>query len=302
MHLSNNSAISKILQGVFAVYRDRVPDVQKITDAMVSHGIVAGQSEILNDHIAFRTMGVKNLGIASFEKIFLAHGYEKRDYFFFEGKKLDAYWYAPPDDELPRVFISELRVKDLSEKTQQIIEKYTGTIATDPADSINLNNVEEVTEFYHKPLWQLPTLEDYKALLEESEYAAWVIYNRYYLNHYTISVHQLDGEHRTLEQFNDFLKSIGITLNNAGGEIKVSPDGLLRQSSSVAEKIEAEFAGGDKAIISGSYVEFAERLPLPEFAHLAFAEIKRHMRRDGFESGNADKIFESTFTTQTSRT
>jgi hypothetical protein len=302
MHLSNNSAISKILQGVFAVYRDRVPDVQKITDAMVSYGIVAGQSEILNDHIAFRTMGVKNLGIASFEKIFLAHGYEKRDYFFFEGKKLDAYWYAPPDDELPRVFISELRVKDLSEKTQQIIEKYTGTIATDPADSINLNNVEEVTEFFHKPLWQLPTLEDYKALLEESEYAAWVIYNRYYLNHYTISVHQLDGEHRTLEQFNDFLKSIGITLNNAGGEIKVSPDGLLRQSSSVAEKIEAEFAGGDKAVISGSYVEFAERLPLPEFAHLPFAEIKRHMRRDGFESGNADKIFESTFTTQTSRT
>jgi hypothetical protein len=36
------------------------------------------------------------------------------------------YWYAPPDDELPRVFISELRVKDLSEKTQQIISKYTG--------------------------------------------------------------------------------------------------------------------------------------------------------------------------------
>ena len=302
MHLSNNSAISKILQGVFAVYRDRVPDVQKITDAMVSQGIVAGQSEILNDHIAFRTMGVDHLGIASFEKIFLAHGYEKRDYFFFEGKKLNAYWYAPPDDELPRIFISELRVKDLSEKTQQIISKYTGDLTSDPVDALDLNDVAEVTEFFHRPLWQLPTLEDYQALLEESEYAAWVIYNRYYLNHYTISVHQLDGEHRTLEQFNDFLKSIGITLNNAGGEIKVSPDGLLRQSSSVAEKVEAEFAGGNKAIISGSYVEFAERLPLPEFAHLPFNEIKRSMRRDGFESGNADKIFESTFTTQTSRT
>ena len=302
MHLSNNSAISKILQGVFAVYRDRVPDVQKITDAMVSQGIVAGQSEILNDHIAFRTMGVDHLGIASFEKIFLAHGYEKRDYFFFEGKKLNAYWYAPPDDELPRIFISELRVKDLSEKTQQIISKYTGDLTSDPVDALDLNDVAAVTEFFHRPLWHLPTLEDYQALLEESEYAAWVIYNRYYLNHYTISVHQLDGEHRTLEQFNDFLKSIGITLNNAGGEIKVSPDGLLRQSSSVAEKVEAEFAGGNKAIISGSYVEFAERLPLPEFAHLPFSEIKRSMRRDGFESGNADKIFESTFTTQTSRT
>jgi hypothetical protein len=302
MHLSNKSAISKILQGVFAVYRDRVPDVQKITDAMVSQGIVAGQSAILNDHIAFRTMGVDHLGIASFEKIFLAHGYEKRDYFFFEGKKLNAYWYAPPDDELPRIFISELRVKDLSEKTQQIISKYTRDLTSDPVDALDLKDVEAVTEFFHRPLWQLPTLEDYQALLEESEYAAWVIYNRYYLNHYTISVHQLDGEHRTLEQFNDFLKSIGITLNNAGGEIKVSPDGLLRQSSSVAEKVEAEFAGGNKAIISGSYVEFAERLPLPEFAHLPFNEIKRSMRRDGFESGNADKIFESTFTTQTSRT
>jgi hypothetical protein len=302
MHLSNNSAISKILQGVFAVYRDRVPDVQKITDAMISQGIVAGQSEILNDHIAFRTMGVENLGVKSFEKIFLAHGYEKRDYFFFEGKKLDAYWYAPPDDELPRIFISELRVKDLSEKTQQIISKYTSDLTSDPVDALDLKDVEAVIEFFHHPQWQLPTLEDYKALLEESEYAAWVIYNRYYLNHYTISVHQLDGEHRTLEQFNDFLKSIGITLNNAGGEIKVSPDGLLRQSSSVAEKVEAEFAGGEKAIISGSYVEFAERLPLPEFTHLPFSEIKRSMRRDGFESGNADKIFESTFTTQTSRT
>jgi hypothetical protein len=247
-------------------------------------------------------MGVDHLGITSFEKIFLAHGYEKRNYFFFEGKKLNAYWYAPPDDELPRIFISELRVKDLSEKTQQIISKYTGDLTSDPVDALDLKDVEAVTEFFHRPLWQLPTLEDYQALLEESEYAAWVIYNRYYLNHYTISVHQLDGEHRTLEQFNDFLKSIGITLNNSGGEIKVSPDGLLRQSSSVAEKVEAEFAGGNKAIISGSYVEFAERLPLPEFAHLPFNEIKRSMRRDGFESGNADKIFESTFTTQTSRT
>jgi hypothetical protein len=263
---------------------------------------VSGQSEIINDHIAFRTLGVPHLGIASFEKIFLAHGYQKRDYFFFEGKKLDAYWYAPPVDELPRIFISELRVHDLSPEAQQLIAKHTGGLTADPVDSLDLNDVAAVTDFFHRPLWQLPTLEDYQSLLAESEYAAWVIYNRYYLNHYTISVHQLGQEHRTLEQFNDFLKSIGITLNDSGGEIKVSPDGLLRQSSSVAEKVEAEFANGQKATIAGSYVEFAERLPLPEFAHLPFDQLKRHMRRDGFESGNADKIFESTFTTQTQRT
>ena len=302
MHLTHQSAIGDILQGVFQVYSQRVPNVQKITQAMVSHGMVSGQSEIINDHIAFRTLGVPHLGIASFEKIFLAHGYQKRDYFFFEGKKLDAYWYAPPVDELPRIFISELRVHDLSDQAQQLIAKYTGGLKADPVDSLDLNDVAAVTDFFHRPLWQLPTLEDYQTLLAESEYAAWVIYNRYYLNHYTISVHQLGQEHRTLEQFNDFLKSIGITLNNSGGEIKVSPDGLLRQSSSVAEKVEAEFARGQKATIAGSYVEFAERLPLPEFAHLPFDQLRRHMRRDGFESGNADKIFESTFTTQTQRT
>ena len=301
MQLSSSTPIDLILQGVFNTYSERVPDVKKITQAMIDKGMVSSQSEIVNDHIAFRTLGVPHLGIASFEKIFLAHGYEKRDHFFFEGKRLDAYWYAPQREESPRVFISELRVGDLSEEAQSIIQKYVGPIKSDPVDALDLNAIEAVVDFFHRPLWELPSLEDYKRLLQESEYAAWVIYNRYYLNHYTISVHQLDGAHHTLEQFNAFLKSIGIKLNDSGSEIKVSPDGLLRQSSSVAETVQAEFANGEKASISGSYVEFAERLPLPEFAHLPFDQIKRHMRRDGFEAGNADKIFESTFTTQTQR-
>jgi len=67
---------------------ERVPDVKKITHEMIDKmGMVKDQNEIINDHVAFRTMGVKNLGIASFEKIFLAHGYEKRDFFHFEVEK-----------------------------------------------------------------------------------------------------------------------------------------------------------------------------------------------------------------------
>ena len=46
-------------------------------------------------------------------------------------------------------------------------------------------------------------------------------------------------------------------------------------------------------------MEFAERLPLAEFQHLTAAELKREHRREGFEAGNADKIFESTFREQT---
>ncbi|MCY1380384.1 hypothetical protein D9M69_681990 [compost metagenome] len=65
--------------------------------------------------------------------------------------------------------------------------------------------------------------------------------------------------------------------------------------------IDARFAEGDVHSISGSYVEFAERKVLPEFAHLPPEDIKREHRREGFETGNADKIFESTFTSQTAR-
>ena len=112
----------------------------------------------------------------------------------------------------------------------------------------------------HSPLWRLPTLEDYERLAEESEYAAWVIYNRYYLNHFTISVHTLPQGYDTVADFNTFLKKHGFKLNDSGGEVKTSPDEKLLQSSTVAKMIEAEFTNGETKEISGSYVEFAERV------------------------------------------
>ena len=298
MQFQSNTTMTQILDALFAIYAERVPDVRKITAAMVRKGMVASQSEIINDHIAFRTMGVPNLGIASFEKIFLAHGYQRMEFYHFEAKKLDAYWFAPPTSDLPRVFISELKVDQLSEQTQKIIRSYTDTVTADPVDHLNLNDATAVATYFQTPLWELPSLEDYELLLAESEYAAWVIYNRYYLNHYTISVHDLPKPYNQLESFNSFLKEIGIQLNTSGGEIKTSGDQLLRQTSSVANTVRASFANQKSKVIAGSYVEFAERSPLPEFADLPAAELHREHRREGFETANADRIFESTFTSQ----
>jgi Domain of unknown function (DUF1338) len=294
-------ALDIVLNGLMRRYKERVPDVQISIDAMISAGIIKNADEIENDHVAFRTMGLPNLGIASFEKIFLHYGYKKRDYFYFEGKKLNAYWYSPPSPEYPRIFLSELRVDDLSEETANIIKKYTKNIVSDPVDALDLNDGEAVDKFLHSPLWELPSWDDYAALLKESEYAAWVIYNRYYLNHYTISVHNLGGGYADIYKFNELILSAGVKLNDAGGVVKTSPDGGLLQSSTVAKMIEAEFANGGKHVIAGSYVEFAERKILPAFADIPANEIKREHRRDGFETGNADKIFESTFSTQTKK-
>ena len=298
MKFSTDTVMTRILDELFNIYAKRVPDVKKITSAMIERGMVSSQNEIINDHIAFRTMGVPNLGISSFEKIFLANGYKRMDFYHFAIKKLDAYWYSPPTEDLPRIFISELKVEKLSPKVQNIIRFYTDSIVQDPVDKLNLDDYKAVAKYFQTPLWDLPSLKDYEILLSESEYAAWVIYNRYYLNHYTISVHDLPNPYNKLESFNEFLSDIGIKLNTSGGIIKTSKDQLLRQSSSVANTVRANFTNGNTKKIAGSYVEFAERSPLPEFRNLKSNKLKREHRREGFETSNADRIFESTFTSQ----
>ena len=179
--------LDAVLDGLMRRYQDRVPDVAGIIAAMIDEGIIGSAADIENDHIAFRTMGVPHLGIASLERIFLYYGYTRREHYDFAAKKLDAYWYAPPEPQYPRIFISELRVNDLSAEAQAIIRSYTGEVQRDPVDGLDLDDPTAVDAFLHQALWRLPLVSDFERLSEESEYAAWVIYNRYYLNHFTVT-------------------------------------------------------------------------------------------------------------------
>ncbi len=284
----HHNALKTMLHGLMTRYKERVSDVETIIKAMIQHNLINNEHDIINDHIAFRTFGLPNLGIQSLEKIMLAYGYTKKDFYRFETKKLTAYWYSPPKDiaNLPRLFISQCEVNQLSTKTQDIIKHYTKHITKDPVDKLNFENGNEIDNFLHTPLWETPTWEDYEYVLNESEYAAWVLYNRYYLNHFTITIQTLKKGYNTIELFNHFLESIGIKLNASGGKIKCSKDKKLIQSSTVAKTITTKFPhkNGQEQYhdIAGSYVEFAERIN----------------NRDGFEVGNADKIFESTFTSE----
>ena len=299
--LTRGTTLDHVLEGLMRRYQERVPDVARIVVAMVAQGLITAPEAIENDHIAFRTMGVPQLGIASLERIFLHYGYQRRDRYHFAAKRLDAHWYSPPREDLPRIFISELRVADLSPEAQRIITSYTDEVPLDPVDTLDLDDAEQVDDFLHRGLWRLPTWADYSRLAEESEYAAWVIYNRYYLNHFTITIQNLPAGYNTIATFNAFLEAHGFKLNDAGGKIKTSPDGKLIQSSTIAEMIDAPFANGAIHRISGSYVEFAERRPLDQFSHLPADQLRREHRREGFEAGNADKIFESTYRKQTER-
>ncbi len=298
-------ALAGVLDGLMRRYQAHVPDVGAVVATMVRNGLVPRASDIENDHVAFRTLGVPRLGIASLERVFLHYGYERRDRYDFPAKKVSANWYAPPAPSFPRIFISELRVPQLSEGAQAIIHSYTDDVTADPVDRLDLDSPDDVVAFLHAPLWRTPTWADYQRLRQESEFAAWVIYNRYYLNHFTVSIHNLPVGWNTLDAFNRFLASNGFTLNDSGGKAKVSADGKLLQSSTVAAMVDATFddgAGGAEVHeIPGSYVEFAERRVLDEFAHLPAREIRREHRREGFEAASADKIFESTYTAQAAR-
>ena len=79
--------LQQVLNGLMSRYKERVPDVSGIFQAMIKEKIINDPGEIENDHIAFRTMGVKFLGIQSLEKIFLHYGYKKNGSLLFPGKK-----------------------------------------------------------------------------------------------------------------------------------------------------------------------------------------------------------------------
>lgn len=161
---------------------------------------------------------------------------------------------------------------------------------------------QDIANFLQSPLWQKSTLSEFQTLQADSEWASWAVYNDYYLNHFTVAVHRLTS-FESLTDFNHFLTDLGLSLNKAGGTIKRSTDGLLEQSATVVNMIDGTFSDGQTAPISGSYAEHAYRHVLPEFRE-ALAGVPAHeipdvCRRDGFEVGNADKIFESTFRDQT---
>jgi hypothetical protein len=300
------STLDTVLNGLLDRYKAHVPDVDAILRAMASEGMIGGPADVENDPIAFRTLGVPHLGIASLERVFLHCGYTPRDWFDFAAKKVTARWYQPPVERHPRIFISQLRVHELSAESQDIIHRYTDRIVADPVSGLDLDDGEAVVRFLHEPLWPSPTWAEYERLRAESEFAAWVIYNRYYLNHFTVSVHGLPEPYDRLERFNAFLEGRGFTLNDSGGTIKTSADGKLLQSSTVAAMVDASFPDGQGGIevhrIPGSYVEFAERRVLDPFIGLPREQLRREHRREGFEAASADKIFESTYTEQAVRT
>ncbi|CAL1357310.1 unnamed protein product [Linum trigynum] len=299
----SDSFFRSVLENVESVYLSRNPTAKSILELVQS---ADGGERICYDHLAFRTFGVDGHGIDSMASFFLDYGYKQMEELTFPAKKLKALWFSPPPSvsaanggsrihgPLPRVFISELLVDQMSPQAQEIIRKYVEISSSGYKYAALASALGTLT-------WKKPMHSEFQQLARESEYAAWTLVNGYALNHVTISTHRLKSNLRQINSLNRFIEENGFKLNSEGGLLKVSPDGLLLQSSTVADSMPFRFSDGAVEPVPCSYIEFAERLVLPQYKNLPNDEVKEFHRRDGFEVGNADKIFESTSQGQVTR-
>ena len=259
--------LETLLELMWADYVRLNPAAKKIHDAFVAHG-----EKVQNDHVAFRTIKHPRLGIDQLARVFEKLGYEKKNHYSFKEKKLSAFHYEHPDENQPKIFISELLLEEFSPFCQQTLNRLIESIP----ESALLRDDFSVSG---RP-WNLTSAE-YLKLADESEYASWVAAYGFRPNHFTVLVNALKT-FKNLAEVNPFVKSLGFSLNSSGGEIKGSKADLLEQSSTLAEKVPVAFS--DQTIpVPACYYEFAERHALPNGKLYS-----------GFVAASADKIFEST--------
>ncbi|MBS3797695.1 DUF1338 domain-containing protein [Pseudoalteromonas sp. BDTF-M6] len=264
MHNDVNTLFEKLWDN----YLEVTPSAVKVHELLGS----TQQDDVINDHIALRTFNLPKVGLEKLAAHFLAVGYKECGEYHFEAKKLYAKHFEHEDPTQPKVFISELLVEQCSEDLQKVVHEMV--------DQIDEAAVTADNFLYSGTHWQV-SHETYKALLAESEYAAWMAAWGYRANHFTVSINHL-AQFDTIEQVNQKLKDAGFALNTSGGEIKGSPEVLLEQSSTLADDAKVQFSDGEFAVPSCFY-EFALRYLQPN------GEIYT-----GFVAASADKIFEST--------
>lgn len=259
----------EIFNKLWMQYITQNPTVKDVYELFTKEGEI-----VENDHIAFRTFNLPEINVDALSQPFLKAGYVEKGSYVFEEKKLFAKHFEHGEDKnMPRVFISELKLEEFSDYVNDIAKGIVAQIDDDllKSDELIFSGVQ----------WGVPFYEIYENLRKESEYAAWLYVNGFQANHFTVSVNALK-KYNSIEKVNELIKNAGFALNNSGGEIKGTPEMLLEQSSIKAKNIKVEFEEGLKEV-PGCYYEFARRYKDSDGKLFS-----------GFIAKSADKIFEST--------
>lgn len=250
-------------------YAEVTPQAQQIHELIKAHN-----GHVFNDHVAFRTFNHPLVSIDALQPCFEALGYRVFDEYHFTGKKLSAKAFVHSDNNQPKIFLSELLLQECSTALQQIVNNMMM--------AAKLPECIDETLFLQGTLWPKIHWDDYRRLLAESEYAAWLSVMGYRANHFTVFINKL-ARNDSLDEVIELVQSLGITMNEAGGLIKGNALVGLQQASTLADEMDYQFADGDLHKVKTCYYEFALRYPDEQ------GELYQ-----GFVADSADKIFEST--------
>ena len=144
--------IQLFFQHLWDQYTAVTPQAQRIHDA-----VGARNGVVVNDHIAFRTFRYAPLDLVHLQPLLESLGYQPFERYQFRQKKLEAVAYRHPDPQVPKIFLSELLLDQLSESARSLIlTRLNETALPTPTDP---------SFFWQGPLWPPITSQEYFSLL-----------------------------------------------------------------------------------------------------------------------------------------
>lgn len=261
------TTLPDLLDKMWKDYTHMNPQALKIYKLFLERG-----DRVQNDHIALRTFNHPKVNVDVLARPFLEGGYEYKQDYHFPEKKLYAKHFEHPDEQMPKIFISELKLEEFDQDVQSAVNDLVGQVPDDLLQRYDFCSLGRPWEVSYKT---------YEQLRQKSEYAAWMAAHGYRPNHFTVYVNTLNS-FENIREVNEFIKKQGFKMNDSGGEVKGSKEVFLEQSSTLADTVEVDFTDG-KHKVPACYYEFAQRYPLPN-----------GKMYQGFVATSADKIFEST--------
>jgi hypothetical protein len=168
---------SELLTALWRDYTEQAPQAERIHRLLREHGEV-----IHDDHVALRTLDLAGLGLEAMARTFEDHGWRGRAFYRLGSQHLRARYWQHDDPNLPKIFISELVVDELSPAARDLLHELVDQLPADFADREDL-------AWAGRP-WHV-TAEDIAFLDAESEHAAWIAQHGFRVHHFTVDASAL---------------------------------------------------------------------------------------------------------------
>uniref|UniRef100_A0A7S0NQK1 2-oxoadipate dioxygenase/decarboxylase n=1 Tax=Calcidiscus leptoporus TaxID=127549 RepID=A0A7S0NQK1_9EUKA len=273
-------------------YLERTPSCERAV-CLLSQA----DARVHNDHVAFRSFEDSRgrSGLAFLQRLFLHFGYRSEERILIPAMPVNATWLEPPEEtDWPKIFLSELRVRELPAAAAATIfgyiDGYYESALVDAA--IAADDPAALATTLEKPPWSVSSADEetlrelgaeQPGLAAATEYAAWTLSHGHRINHATILLNTLGlPAVDSLSTLNAMLRREGFVFNAAGGADGFTQGSLavsLEQSSTIADEVQKEFACGTTRSVRCSFLEL----------------IHRHDGFRGFLGQNAQGIFSSTW-------